>query len=314
MKAAFKNSLFHFILINLIKIINLYDIEIVDTNLNFIHALSLKNGNIFLLHKNGVIVYNYNMTIILHNHEHLFISSEYENNLTAVIQCEDNNNHYIIALINNNLHIFTSRGQFLFTISNKLLDDLSVELVFVSYSFLYYKYDGSLYYFIISYTKTDKNIKVIEFTIDMNAQTYNEYKTNTHFIENMVSDSASSQIVKTNGFNNILAVISLIKEVIDQYNQKFYFVLSLFDIENNLEMYKETNFDLNIWPQSKLNYVVKSVINKDKDKIFINYAYLGLASLGWFGFYFNSFKMTSLNNGVNCNSDTKLIKKIILII
>ena len=95
MKATFKNFLFHFIIINLIKIINLYDIEIVNTNLDFTHALSLKNGNIFLLHKNGVIVYNYNMTIILHNYEHSFISSEYENNLTKVIQCEDNNNHYM---------------------------------------------------------------------------------------------------------------------------------------------------------------------------------------------------------------------------
>ena len=155
MKATFKNYLkqflFHFIIINLIKIINLYDLEIVNTNLDFTHALSLKNGNIFLLHQNGVIVYNYNMTIILYNYEHSFISSEYENNLTTVIQCDDdNNNHYVIALINNNLHIFSSRGQFLFTIINNLLADISTELVFISYSFLYYKYDGSLYYFIIS--------------------------------------------------------------------------------------------------------------------------------------------------------------------
>ena len=125
-----KKLLFSFIIINIFPIIiNHY--EIVDTSLDFTHALSLKNGNIFLLHQNGVIVYNYNMTIILHNYEHLFISSEYENNLTTVIQCEDNNNHYIIALINNNLHIFTSRGQFLFTISNNLLDDLSTELLYI---------------------------------------------------------------------------------------------------------------------------------------------------------------------------------------
>jgi hypothetical protein len=255
----FNKILLYFIIINLNTIINQNAIEIVDTNLNFIHALSLKNGNIFLLHQNGVIVYNYNMTIILHNYEHSFISSESENNLTTLIQCDDDINQYIIALINNNLHIFTSRGQFLFTILNNLLDDLSTELFFVSYSFLYYKYDGSLYYFIISYINTDKNIKVIEFTIDMNAQTYNEYKTNTHFIENMVSDSASSQIVNTDGFNNILAVNSLMKNVM-----KVNFVLSLFNIENNLKIYNEEVFDLEIIFQS--NYIVKSVINKDKDK------------------------------------------------
>ena len=104
----FNKILLYFIIINLNTIINQNNIEIVDTNLNYIHALSLKNGNIFLLHQNGVIVYNYNMTIILHNYEHSFISSEYENNLTTLIQCDDDNNQYIISLINNNLHIFTS--------------------------------------------------------------------------------------------------------------------------------------------------------------------------------------------------------------
>ena len=81
MKTIFK-YLFYFIILNLFQIIiNQNAIEIVDTNLEFIHALSLKNGNIFLLHQNGIIVYNYNMTIILHTYEHSFISSEYENNL-----------------------------------------------------------------------------------------------------------------------------------------------------------------------------------------------------------------------------------------
>ena len=246
MKAAsgyyLKKLLFYCIIINLMEIIiNQNDIEIVDTNLGFSHALSLKNGNIFLLHQNGVIVYNYNMTIILHIYEHPFISNEYENNLTTLIQCEDYNNQYIIALISNNLHVFTSRGQFLFTISNNLLDDLSTELVFVSYSFLYYKCDGSIYYFILTYINKDKKIKLIEFTIDMNAKTYREYKTNIHSIENIVSDSASSQIVNTDGFINILAVFC-IKQIYENWVYYDHFVLSLFDIENNLSMYNETIF------------------------------------------------------------------------
>ena len=266
MKTHFKNYLkkllFHFIIINLIKIINLNNIEIIDTKLDFTHALSLINGNIFLLHQNGVIVYNHNMTIILHNYEHSFISSENENNLTSIIQCEDGNNQYIIALINNNIHVFTSRGQFLFTLSNGLLEDLSTDIFYISYSFLYYKCEGSIYYFIISYINTEKNIKIIEFTIDMNTKSYNIYKTKTHSIENMVSDSASSQIVNTDGFNNILAVISFLK-----IENKI--VLSLFDIEKNLEMYNETMLSTDKMAQS--NYIIKSAINKDKDKIFILY-------------------------------------------
>ena len=39
------------------------------------------------------------MTIILQNYEHSFIYSEYENNLTTLIQCEDNNKQYIIIIL-----------------------------------------------------------------------------------------------------------------------------------------------------------------------------------------------------------------------
>ena len=220
-----KRILFYFIITNLIAIIiNQTDIEIVDTNLDYIHALSLKNGNIFLLHQNGVIVYNYNMTKILHNYEHSFISSEEENNLTSIIQCEDNNNHYIIALIKNNLHAFTSLGQFLFTITNNVLDDLSKNITYISFSFLYYKYENTKYYFIISYINNNNEIKIIEFVIDMNAQTYSEYKTKIHIIENKLSDSASSQIVNTDGFSNILAVFS-VKKNDENWDNRDFFVL-----------------------------------------------------------------------------------------
>ena len=39
----------------------------------------------------------------------------------------------------------------------------------------------------------------------MNAKTYKEYITKTHFIENNISDSSIPQIANTIGFNNILA-------------------------------------------------------------------------------------------------------------
>ena len=255
-----------YIITNLIAIIiNQNDIEIVDTKLDFIHALTLKNGNIFLLHQNGVIVYNYNMTIILHNYEHSFISSEEENNLTTLIQCEDNNNHYIIALIKNNLHVFTSLGQFLFTIPNNLLEDLSKNIIYISYSFLYYRYNNTKYYFIISYLDSNKYIKIIEFVIDMNAKSYSEYKTNIHIIENILSDSASSQIVNTDGFTTILSFFS-VKNIYDNksYTNNNYFVLSLFDIEQNLKMINETIISQSIGFQSVDNYLVKSAINKKK--------------------------------------------------
>ena len=55
------------------------------------------------------------MTIILQNYEHSFIYSEYENNLTTLIQCEDNNKQYIIIILII-IVIFLQDGNFFYNI------------------------------------------------------------------------------------------------------------------------------------------------------------------------------------------------------
>ena len=44
-------------------------INSIDLNLKNPHAFSLSNGNVFILHEDGVNVYNYNFTICLYSYD-----------------------------------------------------------------------------------------------------------------------------------------------------------------------------------------------------------------------------------------------------
>ena len=171
-------------------------------NLYYTHALSLINGNNFIIHKNGAMVFNYNLSIILYNYDfngEILIPSEKENNLTSLIQCSDDINHYVLAMIFDKIYVFSSRGQFLFQISNDFFLECSFEgLIFFSYSLLFYKYDNSNYYFILAFANNVQNIKIIYFEIDMISKFLRREKDFVHQINDSISDAISCQIVNTN--------------------------------------------------------------------------------------------------------------------
>ena len=167
----FKLFLLFFIFTNLIPIVN----NDILRNLDYTHALSLFNGNTFILHKNGVIVYNYDLTTILYNCNfggNPLIPSEKDNNFTSLIQCNSNNIQYVVAIINTKIYIFSSRGEYLFHISNNLFSDFKTEVIYQYYSFIYYKDVDSIYYFIVSFINDQNFIKLIEFQININDKAF----------------------------------------------------------------------------------------------------------------------------------------------
>ena len=146
-----KMFLLFFIIINLIHIVNSEDIDYFSRSLDleYTHSISLLNGNTFIIHKNGVIVYNYDLTVILYNYNfggNPLISSEKDNNFTSLIQSNNNVNQNVFAIINTKIYIFSSRGEYLFHISYNLFSDFKTDVIYQHYSFLYYKSEGSIYY------------------------------------------------------------------------------------------------------------------------------------------------------------------------
>ena len=199
------------------------------------HSLCMLNGNIFILHKNGVLVYNYNFTIILHSYDfegNTLIASELDNNFTSLIQCNDNNKNYIFALINNKIYVFSSKGLFLFKINNvNLFSNFSTNVEIQYYSFLYYKYEDSIYYFIVSFINNHNLIQVKEFSININTHLFNELKTKT-FGEKIISDSVACEITSYNDYENVLACFYIIENT-----SSIDIMLSMLNLENNFSYF-----------------------------------------------------------------------------
>ena len=112
-----KKIFFFLIFFNIYQgIISIFINKMRDLDLDFIHPIALLNGNIFIIHKYGAVVYNYNFTEILYSKnigESPIIASEEDNEFTSVIQCNDNGKN-VFTIIKNNIYIFSSRGQYLF--------------------------------------------------------------------------------------------------------------------------------------------------------------------------------------------------------
>ena len=256
----FLNKLFVFIIfINIISIIfnesSFLDKEI---NLDYTHSLSLINGNVFIIHKNGIRVYDYNFSIILYEYNFggtPIISSDNDSIFTSIIQCYDNE-QYVIATIGDNIYVFSSKGQYLKHESINLFSDFPINAYY--YSFLYYKYLNNIYYFILAFINNEGNIKIVEFQLDNNHNINSKEK--LYNINDINSDSISCQIMDYNN-SNILGCV-FVKNLIS--NEK-RIMLVIFELENNFEMMNE----IEIWPTYE-NCFIKTAIGIDKSKLFIN--------------------------------------------
>ena len=303
-----KNIFMYFILINIIQIvITQYSTNLEGTlELNYTHSLSLFNGNTFILHKNGVLVYNYNFTIILYNNNFggvPLISSEKENNLTSIIQCDDDLNQYVITIIYDKIYVFSSRGQYLFHVTNTLFTNFPTEgFNYTYFSFIYYKNENSIYYFIFSYINSQKSISLIKFQINMEEQSFDINTQNIYTGENIISDTVSCQIISSSIFSNKLACFYVNFNSSEFKNNIFF---TLFDQDNDFKIINKTL----VYPfyGSQGNYLIKSIIGKDKAKTVITYTSFSDNNLNYLVFDFDLFKNKFAGDSFACSPKNNLI-------
>ena len=291
-----KIFVFLIFLFNLFGLIALNNLD----SLDYTHSLSLINGNIFIIHRNGVMVFNYNFTIILYDYNfngEILILSDKENNLTSLIQCSDNVNQYVIAIIYNKIYIFSSRGEYLFHLTNNFFSDYSFDnLIYFSYTFLFYRYDSSNYYFILGFVNNEKNLRIIQFIINMDNHNLVIKDNIIHNVYNLITDVFSCQIINSNNLGCFY--IKLIEN-----NQKYLFV-PIFDLDNNLDL-KSDSQGLLLYSNDN-HFLIKSLIGNEK-----NIAYGGFisetAKLHWFVFDFDTFKGSEPKCSFDCTIGTNLI-------
>ena len=134
----------------------------------------------------------------------------------------------------------------------------------------------------------------------MNTKLYSVHYETTYNVENIVSDSISCQIINSHAYSNKLFCF-YVKNV-DNGN---FFLLNLFDIENNFEMINETIIFKYIDDWN--NHLIKTIRgNKQKERIIIDFMAPDSWTFRWFAFDFNSFQFSDIKYGGDCMSGTKL--------
>ena len=300
----YPNKFFFLIFFNIISLIfndNSYLEK--ELNLDYTHSLALINGNVFIIHKNGVKVYDYNYSITIYEYNFggiPIISSEDDNNFTSIIQCNDNE-QYVIAIIKDNIYIFSAKGQYLSHKPINLFSDFLSNNYYKYHSFLYYKYLNNIYYVILSFINNEGKIKIIELQLDKNYNINSKliFHNITDEITRVISDSISCQIMDYSNSNVLGCVYG--KNISNSIDNKI--MLILFESENNFKMINETviySTYINI-----KNLFVKTTIGEDKSKLFFNIYDKDSTNIEMHAFDLTSFKLKHINNAQCAINTTK---------
>ena len=152
-----------FLLINIINIVsNNNNISLIE-NSEYPHSLVLSNGNLLIMHKNGINLYNPSVTNLLKQYnftEEYIIDTDRENSITSIFQEEETNNNYILIIAKNILYIFTQdlENILMSNLGEYLISDPNSHECTTYYNFLFYKFKDEYYYFFVAYPKEGKFI------------------------------------------------------------------------------------------------------------------------------------------------------------
>ena len=273
---------------------------------DYTHAITLLNGNLFILHRNGVVVYNYNFTSIIYTYNISLISSDEENEYVSIVQCDDYDK-YVLSLMKNNLYVFSSSGKYIFHHNHTLFSTYSTKAYFKHYSFLYYKYSSSNYLFLISFINNDQLITFIKFTINANGDFIID-DPKIYNANNVTSDSVDCKILYNYISNyDVFACFYIIDILNEYYAQKNKIISSLFKIKsddfeniNNTDLFDDLEFEKNN------NYLIKSTFGTNKRSLYVHFISTGMNQAYFLIFDFDSFRITEKNYGIDCSKGEKL--------
>ena len=285
------------ILFIIIKIGIFQYINSIELNLKKTHAFSLSNGNVFILHEDGVNVYNYNFTICLYSYDFdgiKLIPINVSNKYISIIQCSDSN-QYVVTFIYKKIYIFSNRGEYLFNVQNLdsyFLDFITIEPIYEKISFLYYNNQNNVYQFFLTYTNNEAKLRIIKFGINMICRSF-QLQNNIFYNEENIT-SSNCQIMIDNNSSHILSCFYT-------KQRESYMFAALFDIEDNITKL----YDIDIKSESMILIPVKlieSLVSKNKGIALISYIYYSIKS-EFLIFNVNNKKIISSYLNMECDYD-----------
>ena len=150
------------------------------------YSITLANGNIFIIHKLGIEIYdsfisNLIKTVLIFSDEEKI--STKEDYAKVTLRLAEN---YIISIINDYVYIFDSEGNFLFKSLNKIIDDQEIEY----YSLVFHKIKDNLLYYSIQFFDNNNYLNLIYYNYNpvLNSSTVLSTKISSKFKDYYTND------------------------------------------------------------------------------------------------------------------------------
>ena len=234
--------------------------------LSFIYpnAFTLQNGNIFIIHKKAVDIYDSllttkNKTIMEFKNDNNIQTKYYDiYKRTIIAKYNDGNCEYLTSIINGKIYIFNTNGEILYNSDEKLSFHDEEYYALVPMKIL-----NKNYYYMIGYINEYKQIQLIFFKFEnytkKNTVLYNNSFSSFQEIGKFTSKLLTCQLMKSNSDNSKIICFYFINNYLEYISM---------DIEN-YSFSKNKNNKKKILSDLKVIKEIKSIINSDKSKIFI---------------------------------------------
>ena len=266
------------------------------------YSITLENGNIFIIHKFGISLYDSNFSNVLTNIS-IFSEEEQIKNETDLSTIEyQYYDNYILCLIKYKLYIFNSEGGLLLKNDTILSEHLpkSFTLVAIGVKNIYY------YYYLIGYFNRDNylNFVLYKYDIDNNntifltSEIYSQIEYFIYFknyLFDFKNEGLSCQYIIRDRKNQLICFFIITNKKDDYFIEKYFSIY-----ENKIESIEYLNSDCFIVGNVKQ---IKSEININRYLIlvfitdFMNNVYI---------YKFNIMKNTYTLTLTNC----KIVSKI----
>ena len=198
-----KYSYFSYKLLYILLLFLNFSIIISTLSFEYPNAVTLKNGNIFIIHKTGLSICDPSMNTILKNVLEFSTSNQIssENYLSKVdiVQSEDG---YIISVIINKIYIFNIEGELQYS-GDSLIDSDKDIYYTLSIKYLY----NNAYYYLVGYiynSKLNLNYYSYDITTKQNlkivSDSLTDYGYNSYYSYSILNIGLSCQFLKNEDY------------------------------------------------------------------------------------------------------------------
>jgi len=148
-------------LLNLFLFSSLFDNYYSQITYKYPNAITLLNGNIFLIHENGIDIYDSSLSkkltgVITFDKDEKILFDDLS--LITLTSFTESDNGYIIGIINNKIYIFDKEGTSKY-ISQEILEILLGDY----YTLIPLKKENNIYYYMIGFINQDQSIQLLFF-------------------------------------------------------------------------------------------------------------------------------------------------------